>query len=411
MPNSVYNPLSDEEEIIIKDKDGKIQVLKGSEIYRSSLAKTQDSPQVVEASNTKEAQTTSFLDFQNISQRVVSNLKISGASESIKKRLASIILTYIKGIRDIVETREILIRPVKIGGAALSSSDAEAVLEAAGKERKALLGKYQKVVDINYVAKDMLDSSQDSTPMENLAPYMVSQSSTRVEQLKKENKSISRQQAVAPKEASFQAQQASAKEDEAKKDILKMIQDLPEYTIVPKIQPKPAQEKVYPAGKISEEIKNILQEEKISKENIIKAPVFSPNPAQDVSGMSVGAKTQETVQFAPRAKTKLMGPIDELREMDITEFRRLEGDPKKACRKLKEKLETLEKDSFGEMAQGILAWRQSPISKIYLDMGKESIINKLSIERIIEKRKVEARPYLTAQEFDAVMDFNEQIRF
>ena len=411
MPNSVYNPLSDEEEIIIKDKDGKIKILKGATLQDPSSAKTQDAPLQREPEHAKEALTPSFLDFQNMSQGVVSRLTIPMLDVAMKKRLASIVMTYLKGIRDMVETREILIRSSKTGGGALSSGDAEAVLKEAEKERKELLGKYQNAVDINSVAKDMLDSSQDATPMQNLAPYMVSQSSTRVEQLKKENKSISKQKTAAPKDASFQNKQASAKEDEAKKDILKMIQDLPEYTIVPKIQPKPAQEKAEPSKNISEEIKNILQEEKISKENIIIAPAPSPKSEQAVAGANMEAKTREMAQFAPRPKTKLMGPIDELHEMDIMEFRRLEGDPKKACGKLKEKIETLEKDSFGEMAQGILAWRQSPVSKLYLDMGRESIINKQSIEKIIEKRKAEARPYLTTQEFDAVMDFNEQIRF
>jgi len=115
----------------------------------------------------------------------------------------------------------------------------------------------------------------------------------------------------------------------------------------------------------------------------------------------------EDVKFVP----KVMGPIDEIKYLDLTAFRRLGGDPFKTAEKIKSKLALLEEESYGKRLEGIKAWRLSPIFKLYLALGGLSISANKPIDVIIEERKLAGGEYLTADEFRAIMDLNKNLRF
>jgi hypothetical protein len=107
-------------------------------------------------------------------------------------------------------------------------------------------------------------------------------------------------------------------------------------------------------------------------------------------------------------KKILTGPIDELQQMNLIDFRRLDDDPAKAVEKIEDKLKFLEEDSYAKRLAGIKAWRISPLNKMYLDVGQESIMQKKSVIKIIQSKK---NNFLTEQEFSAIMDLNKNIKF
>ena len=144
-------------------------------------------------------------------------------------------------------------------------------------------------------------------------------------------------------------------------------------------------------------------------------PRQAPSPESSVINMAGSRKAarkdgkikMEDVKYVP----KLLGPIDELREMDLVNFRRLSQNPEEATEKLKEKLGFLEEESYKQRVSGIKAWRHSPVNRLYLKIGQESIVNSRSIEEVINSRQNQGQDYLTSQEFEAIMNLNKSLRF
>ncbi len=107
----------------------------------------------------------------------------------------------------------------------------------------------------------------------------------------------------------------------------------------------------------------------------------------------------------------VMGPIDELRAMDALEFRRLSPDPAQAARRMKDKIELLAEESITKQAEGIDAFKQSPINMLYLELGNESIASGKPVSTVIAERQATGTPTLSEAEFDAISDLNKQLRF
>ena len=138
----------------------------------------------------------------------------------------------------------------------------------------------------------------------------------------------------------------------------------------------------------------------------LKSPVFNMAGSRKAASKD-GKIKMEDVKYVP----KLLGPIDELREMDLVNFRRLSQNPEEATEKLKEKLGFLEEENYKQRVSGIKAWRQSPVNRMYLKIGQESITNNKSIEEVIGSRQSQGQDYLTSQEFEAIMSLNKDLRF
>lgn len=107
----------------------------------------------------------------------------------------------------------------------------------------------------------------------------------------------------------------------------------------------------------------------------------------------------------------VMGPIDELRAMDTLEFRRLSPDPTSAARRLKDKIELLAEESITKQAEGIEAFKQSPLNTLYLELGNDSIASGKSVSTVIAERQAAGTPSLSEVEFNAISDLNKLIRF
>lgn len=106
----------------------------------------------------------------------------------------------------------------------------------------------------------------------------------------------------------------------------------------------------------------------------------------------------------------IMGPIDELRSIDIIEFRRLASDPAMAADKLKHKIMLLAEESVSKQSEGIQAFKTSPLNTMYLDIGNQSITSGRSVSEVITDLQTHGGA-LTQEEFNAIADLNKQLRF
>lgn len=109
--------------------------------------------------------------------------------------------------------------------------------------------------------------------------------------------------------------------------------------------------------------------------------------------------------------TKILSPIDELRLLDLVNFRRLGSSPKEIVLKVFNKIKLLEKDGYDKMIEGVKAWRQSEVNHLYVRIGQEVIIKNSSYLEIIKQRQEVKMPYLEIEEINAISQLNSKLSF
>ncbi|NCD00788.1 hypothetical protein EOL94_01740 [bacterium] len=112
-----------------------------------------------------------------------------------------------------------------------------------------------------------------------------------------------------------------------------------------------------------------------------------------------------------RVVDRVMGPIDELHNLDLVDFRRLGKTCEDRISKIKDKLDLLEKDSYDKMILGIEAWRKNPLNILYRNITIDSINNSLPIKEVIDRREKNGQDTLSFEELQALVDFNREITF
>lgn len=112
------------------------------------------------------------------------------------------------------------------------------------------------------------------------------------------------------------------------------------------------------------------------------------------------------IQTAP----KLTGPVEELRQMRLEDFRRLSKDPREATLKIKDKIDLLEDLGFEKKTEGIRAWNDSAVNKLYLDILRRGLEGK-PVPEVIAELEARKEPTLSKAEFDALMELNRKLRF
>lgn len=115
----------------------------------------------------------------------------------------------------------------------------------------------------------------------------------------------------------------------------------------------------------------------------------------------------ESVKFTH----KLIGPIEELKNFTLNEFRKLGNTPQESVQKIEEKINILEKDSLLKKAEGIKAWQNSEINKLYLEIGKTGLEKNIPISKVIDEKINNNLLTLTIDEFETITDLNKKLRF
>lgn len=112
-----------------------------------------------------------------------------------------------------------------------------------------------------------------------------------------------------------------------------------------------------------------------------------------------------------RLARKLTGPIEELGDMTLIEFRRLADNPKAAADEIREKVKLLEQESYSRKMQGVDAWFKNEVCKFYRLLGSAAMEQSRNVEDVIKERLLAGKPTLTIEEFDAVMRLNKDLRY
>ncbi|RJR30731.1 hypothetical protein C4569_04125 [Candidatus Parcubacteria bacterium] len=110
------------------------------------------------------------------------------------------------------------------------------------------------------------------------------------------------------------------------------------------------------------------------------------------------------------SKTKLTGPLEEIEEIDLFQFRRFSKNPREATDKIYEKIKIQQNESLEMYLKAVKSWNKSPLNRLYLEMANQALDAGLTVEDLINRRSSEKIDCLTLEEFKSVMDFNKKLR-
>lgn len=296
-------------------------------------------------------------DLDTIARRILSEQSLAFGDELLDRRAVSIIKARLKDIRTTDETRTILMHEPKVGGLGLDPEIAKQVAAAA----------------------------------ERLA-----------DQLKTEGKVLPPAAPAAP----------------ALPAVPKVTQEhptpLPPFTraavptpppVIPNVtdRPMPSRPIVRPADIPLPPMTMTNSPPPIAR------PAPPPPPTAPPMIQGSRGTDRKTVTDVVRP-SKLLGPAEELRSMSLMEFRRLGQGATDSARRLYDKFQHFQHESFTVWSQAINGWRQSDVYQLYLDMGRESLERAVPISQIIADRGKSGQPYLSEHEFTVISDLNRQLQ-
>lgn len=306
-------------------------------------------------------------------ERIVKDSNINFTAIEKAERFTQIMKTYLLGIRDRLNTKISLKKDFASGGLGVDETIAEKILVAADNKVKQAMEEGR--LDLEKFRSKLGELSPEARDI----PYDVRQ------EIVKKTEQIRPPAEIDPSH------------------------ELPAHKEVDLPLPKPEQAAPAPALQAPEPATQIPV-------NKIETPAGEPAglPAS-ANVINVSRKPQEPagkvrmddVKYVPR----VMSPLDELKYMDLINFRRLDRDPQQAAKRIREKIQLLEEEQYSKKMEGIKCWRASVLYRLYLDMGQQSIMEHLTMEEVIAERKKSGKEYLTIEEVHAVMDLNKELRF
>lgn len=285
--------------------------------------------------------------------------------EHRRKRLKNIIISRLKDTRDVLETREALSRPWKTGGMEFQPDQVERVMKEIELAKQALAEELK-----------LLRTEQSSAATEQSERLFETTFEKHMEELAEPELS------AAGKEELLDMEHGTWNMEHGKAQTIRG-----EMQPGDRIQENSVPQKIGLNVKeqVAQDTSSMVREGKPRVDSVVTTQSVTPKP-------------------------RLVGPIDELANMTIEDFRRL-GTPVEAAKKIVEKVDLLAADSLLEQKKAIDAWKRSEMYKTYLGIGTESLEKKISVSEVIENRQKRGLVTLTSEEFNQVAEVNRKISF
>ena len=133
-------------------------------------------------------------------------------------------------------------------------------------------------------------------------------------------------------------------------------------------------------------------------------PVMS---AATIPTTAYGRPIVEDIRF----ERKLAGPVEELRMLTLSDFRRLSSDPKQAILRIRDKVELAAQEGYEHRIAAIKAWRESPLSQTYVAVSREALMAGKSIVDVLADKRSRNEEVLKDDELHAIVELNGILRF
>ncbi|MBI2484319.1 hypothetical protein HYV71_04000 [Candidatus Uhrbacteria bacterium] len=358
-------------------------------------------------------------DYDKLADEIIADVGLAIAPD-ISSRLRTSIVTRLRNVRNDTQTKLRLMDSVEEGGIGLTSHDAERVLDAIKKSMNAptVSDRGKEVLDISTRQQEVHQESVSASQSQPVKEEMVSEQLQSDAADKEPQPSTLAASPVPPAKSTPSPPPPppplSIKEDE---------NGVP--TIVEEVSPlqnklntaRTGFKNSAPSGKQGTDTRTQTAEQPSDGPAPLVSPI-QPLPSamqgKDVKRIPVQIRPGSTVGKVPvsdvKAPPRLLDAVEEMRVITLKDFRRLSPNPEEAAGKILKKFALIEKDSYTKKMSCIAAWKENEVSRLYQEIGKESFGAGVNIADVIEKRKAAGKPYLTAEEFEALLELNEQIR-
>ena len=335
-------------------------------------------------------------DIDNKVEKIISTLGKSFENDTLSDRFKKAVLTRVKGIRSKVQMQEIFGKAVESGGLGMSSDEAESI---ADNIENTINGKHEKYIQKSNKIKSPTVETKEA-PKVMTAPESTSAQVIEKTELKPTAKEESHEdlqgiENLLNKGASKPKSDTDSKQAEA--------------PIMPTVS-----EKAKPKDEVMMEViaptANFAQMGELEKPKNFKQPKVAES--EEFEKTAELSKLQKSVKITDVvSKPKPQGPIQELSALNIESFNRLGNTTAEKISKIINRIAVLENESLIKKAEGIKAWKQSVVYKLYQQMGQESLISGDKISEVIAKRHKSGKPCFKQDEFDAISDLNKTLRF
>ena len=325
------------------------------------------------------------LDLDKDIETVIQEAGLILPSVDLVNRFKSILSTYLKGIRNKIDARAAFAKPVSQGGLNLSAEEAARVFKVCDSQKF-------KSIDVVLAAptvKEMLPP-----PVTKLDKLIDSAEKSAVAG------EYNLKQALASGQVKKPAALDLAHELEAADKILDL--PLPEKIAAVNLTPKAVKMVVPPTAKI---VPPLAPPAPIAAKT---APVARPLAGNRPVAAPAGGKPKiQDIKPMP----KVMGPTEELQFLDLVNFRRLGQNPAETTAKIFSKIKLLERDGYDKMINGVRAWRQSPVNRLYIRLGQEALAKGVTLQETIDARQKANQEYLKMEEIEALVSLNSKLVF
>lgn len=311
-------------------------------------------------------------------------------SLDLAEKLTAALNLYWRDVRNKIDTRALLAKTIENGGFALSDQVIDSLLNALDKKKTAVNGKKQAEIKkpssgvlekIGQLAKDSARYESDY----NLASVLDTKHEI--------TGGLDLSHEIAPVKPTASA----LPKLEVKPDLSAVVEKQPAKPVVPPVAPAPV---VVPA------VAPIVPS---APAPVVKPQVVAPVlPKAEVKPVENKAAKPKVEDIKP---VRIMNPIDELRYMDLVNFRRMSKDPDDITKKIKSRIKLLEGEDYEKGLAGTTAWRQSPVNKLYLKIINSSLSEGKTIPEIIDDLKSKNQDYLTLAEVEAIISLNSELKF
>ncbi|MDP3836504.1 MAG: hypothetical protein Q8Q67_00090 [bacterium] len=378
-------------------------------------------------------------------------------SQDLISRCRQILLTYRKGVRTKIDARSALERPVEVGGLSLDPAAADRLLRALDQPKMA--APIAASVSAQAAINDLINKSEASNTYDfkaALAKGEIKPPAALADKFKPTLTKLDVSHEIEAPDPEF----AIAAPDEAKQLMRPAVRTAPSAPVTPTIPATPATATPIVSAPVATQADLTppvappqIVPTTTEKEPVVSAPApirINRPPAAVKAGMwsklfkgtsgpapeaasYVARNLEEEVRAASmhnnvrvrpaassehrpkmddvKLKPKVMGPIEELRYLDLVNFRRLGASPKEITSKVVTKIRLLEKDGYDRMVEGVKAWRQSPVNRLYVRITHEAVVKGIPLREAVASREAEQKEVLTMEEIEAIVAMNNSLMF
>lgn len=337
-------------------------------------------------------------------------------SENLVARFKMIIATYLKGIRNKIDTRAALAKDVKIGGLNLNDSEIDRVIKVCEQDAfknlayaaAPVLGAAPKPSAPATRLGKIMAAAEVPRPNVKIAEYDLKQAIASG-QIKKPAALDPRHELVEPaKELDLPQPELAAAALTATPVKAPSVVGAPQPVFVQKPVATPIASRQFAPSASAPIIS-------IPPPPLPVAPVTAPvGPAKTPAAPSRPAPAPSNVRpqmHDIKPMPKVMGPLEELQFLDIVNFRRLGKTPAESTAKIFAKIKLLEEDGYDKMVAGVHAWRQSLVNRLYLALVREAVNKNRPLQAELADRQKENKESLNWEEIQAIMALNSKLVF